>query len=74
LRLSTKSFSFFSFECSNLVFKDNPIAKKKKTLSHSNLFLKNDPFPKKKNGLKISINYLLPKETISKGRKQTSLD
>jgi hypothetical protein len=74
LILSTKSFSFSSFKHSNLLFKDNPFAKKKKTLSHSNLFLKNGPSPKKKNGFKIFINFLLPKETISKGRKQTSLD
>jgi hypothetical protein len=74
LILPTKSFSFYSFEHSNLVFKENPFAKKKKTLSHSCLFLKYGPFPKKKNGLKISINSDLPKETISKGRKQTSFD
>jgi hypothetical protein len=74
LIISTKSFSFSYFEHSNLLFKDNPFTKKKKTLSHSNLFLKNGPSPKKKNGLKISINSLLPKQTISKGRKQTSLD
>jgi hypothetical protein len=73
LILSTKYFSFFIFKCSNLVFKDNPFAKKKKTLSHSHLFFKNGPFPKKKNGLKISISSLLARETISKGRKQTSL-
>jgi len=39
-------FFFLFFRAFNLLFKDNPFAKKKKTLSHSNLFLKKWPISK----------------------------